>query len=382
MLLSIRKHWRLLLVAGGGWLLVVVTTAFNYHFFRDVYGSLKDEPSGLKGLLEVETVYWAVWLLFVPPVLWLTAKVPFRRDRLARSVGVHLPACALACLAHRALYLFLFWLLFLVPVNTPARSAHIVKNLYQDLLFFNLPTGFLAYGTLMLVAQVLSSYRRLRDEELKASRLKAELAEAQLAALKLQLQPHFLFNTLHSISALLDSDVEAADRMLTRLGDFLRLTLDSSGVRDVTLARELRFVNGYLEIEKVRFPDRLRVEIDVEPSALSACVPNLILQPIVENAIKHGIARRLAPGRIVLRAQREGPTLRIQISDDGPGIAPAPGVKEGVGLGNTRARLRHQYGDAQRLALRNLPGGGLQVELEIPFAEQDELPRRPEAVSS
>ncbi len=321
---ALKKHWRLFLGIGCGWLLVVVSSALNYYLFRDVYAGLTEEPSPFTGLLQVETVYWAVWCLFAPAIFRLTTLVPLRR----------------------------------------------LSSLYRHLLLFNLPTGFMTYWTLVLVSHAINTFRRLREEELNATRLKAELAEAQLAALKLQLQPHFLFNTLNSISALLDSNVEAADRMLACLGDFLRMTLDSSAARDVPLEQEMRFVTCYLDIERVRFHDRLRVEFDVDPLALSARVPNLILQPIVENAVKHGIARRLATGRITIRAKRAGETLQLQVCDDGPGLTgcgEGARWKEGVGLGNTRARLRHQYGDAHRLDLRDGPGGGLQVTLEFPY---------------
>ncbi len=367
---ALKKHWRLFLGIGCGWLLVVVSSALNYYLFRDVYAGLTEEPSPFTGLLQVETVYWAVWCLFAPAIFRLTTLVPLRRDRLTRALAIHLPVGALTSLVHRALYLFLFWLVFLVPFRPAGPMGHMLSSLYRHLLLFNLPTGFMTYWTLVLVSHAINTFRRLREEELNATRLKAELAEAQLAALKLQLQPHFLFNTLNSISALLDSNVEAADRMLACLGDFLRMTLDSSAARDVPLEQEMRFVTCYLDIERVRFHDRLRVEFDVDPLALSARVPNLILQPIVENAVKHGIARRLATGRITIRAKRAGETLQLQVCDDGPGLTgcgEGARWKEGVGLGNTRARLRHQYGDAHRLDLRDGPGGGLQVTLEFPY---------------
>ncbi|PYS93543.1 MAG: hypothetical protein DMF64_04900 [Acidobacteria bacterium] len=203
------------------------------------------------------------------------------------------------------------------------------------------------------------------------SRLEAELAQAQLRALKMQLQPHFLFNTLHSISTLLDEDVEAADEMIARLGDFLRLTLDNSGAQEVTLQKELEFLRSYLEIERVRFQDRLTVLLEIAPDTLAARVPNLILQPLVENAIQHGIMARTGAGRIEIRASRSDGLLRLQVKDNGPGLsgdthAQAP-HKRGLGFALTRERLECLYATRQRLALADAPEGGLEITLEIPF---------------
>jgi two-component system LytT family sensor kinase len=193
------------------------------------------------------------------------------------------------------------------------------------------------------------------------------------------LHPHFLFNTLNSVSALLHQDVEAADRMVARLGAFLRLTLENSGAQLTTLRQELEFLRLYLDIERVRFKDRLRVGIEMEnagPALLNARVPNLIMQPLVENAIRHGVAKQYAPGQINVRALIRDGRLQIEIADNGPGIAArngaAPAFKEGVGLSNTRARLEQLYGDAYLLAFKNDEPRGLIVTLEIPLAYQTE----------
>ena len=257
----------------------------------------------------------------------------------------------------------------------------------------------MSYATILLVSHALDFYEQYQEVELKASHLKDELAEAQLQiaqaqlqALKMQLHPHFLFNTLNSISALLDEDVEAADEMLARLGDLLRLTLTNSGAQEVALQEELEFLRCYLEIERVRFQDRLTVHMDIDPVSLDALVPNLILQPIVENAIRHGIASRIAPGRIEIRAARAGDMLQLQVKDNGPGIQnksihnqpdiqnqsiqnqsiqmQAEAVvtnREGVGLSNTRARLKQLFGVRHRFELSDAVGGGLLLTIEIPF---------------
>jgi len=190
----------------------------------------------------------------------------------------------------------------------------------------------------------------------------------------MQLHPHFLFNTLHSISALVHKNADAADKMIARLGDFLRLTLENSGAQEVSLQEELEFLKCYLEIERIRFEDRLSVQLAIDPEALDARLPNLILQPIVENAIRHGISRRTSAGRIEIEAHRLNGTLQVQVTDNGPGLASDSNsgtiVKAGVGLANTQARLKQLYGDRHRLDLSNATSGGLTVILEIPFREE------------
>jgi two-component system LytT family sensor kinase len=188
----------------------------------------------------------------------------------------------------------------------------------------------------------------------------------------MQLQPHFLFNTLNSISTLLDEDVEAADEMLARLGDFLRLTLDNSGAEEVTLQEELELLRCYLEIEQVRFQDRLTVLMEIEPETLEALVPNLILQPIVENAIRHGIVEDVGKGRIEIHSSRSNGMLLLQVRDNGPGLqaeasAGRAGSKRGLGFTLTRERLERLYAARQRFHLDEAAPGGVQVTLEIPF---------------
>ena len=204
---------------------------------------------------------------------------------------------------------------------------------------------------------------------LRYSRLEAGLAEARLDALKLQLQPHFLFNTLHAISSLMHKDVDAADRMIARLSELLRGAIEKVGVQEVTLREELEFLSGYLEIEQTRFHDRLSIKQDIDPGALDARVPNLMLQPLVENAIRHGIEPKTGPGTITIRCVRDNGVLIFNIIDDGPGIAGGRTgtIREGVGLSNTRSRLEHLYGDAHKLELVNTESGGVDVRLEIPY---------------
>jgi LytS/YehU family sensor histidine kinase len=234
--------------------------------------------------------------------------------------------------------------------------------------------AFLTYWVVTGVSHAFEFYRRSRQSELRASRLEAQLSRAELHALKMQLHPHFLFNTLNTISALVHRDPRQADRMVARLGDLLRLTLDNQGVEEVSLKEELEFLQKYLEIEQTRFHDRLTVELDVDPASLDARLPNLLLQPLVENAIKHGVSARPGAGRIEISARRENGTLNLRVRDDGNGL-PAYSKpdcsRSGVGLANTRARLVQLYGPAQRFELANAEGGGCEVTISIPYHADD-----------
>ena len=229
--------------------------------------------------------------------------------------------------------------------------------------------GLIIYWMILFGGQVIDYNRRLREEELRASLLQSQLAMAQLQALKMQLHPHFLFNTLHAISALVGKNPEAADKMIARLSDLLRMSLESDGAQEVLLEQELEFLQGYLDIQKTRFGDRLSVVMDIDADVLHALVPNMILQPLVENAIKHGIAPRSSGGNIAITVSRRDGFLNIQIEDDGPGLPSqaASGITFGVGLSNTRARLEQLYRGAHRFELSNAAEGGLLVELEVPF---------------
>ncbi len=210
---------------------------------------------------------------------------------------------------------------------------------------------------------------RLRERDRVASELRAELAQAQLTALRMQLQPHFLFNTLQNVASLVRRDPESAARTVTRLGDLLRHTLDEASAAEMTLEEELKILALYLEIEQTRFPDRLRVSIDVPADLLHARVPSLVLQPLVENAVRHAVAPRAGGGSVTIRASKSGDDLSLMVSDDGPGLAgDGAGAPKGRGIGlrNTRERLKKMYG-GDTLELREPPGGGLEVEIRLPL---------------
>jgi LytS/YehU family sensor histidine kinase len=225
------------------------------------------------------------------------------------------------------------------------------------------------YVPILLVAHATSYYRRFQERQFRAAQLEWQLAKARLQTLKSQLQPHFLFNTLHSISALMLTDVAAADRMITFLSDLLRMSLENDGTQLTTLEREIDFLNIYVAIEMTRFEDRLRVILEISPECLDAQVPHLLLQPLVENAVRHGISKRSSDGEIRVIANRKGHNLDIWIRDNGPGLADASAQqsKNGVGLSVTRERLLTLYGKKQSCEIRNRDEVGAEVYMRIPF---------------
>ena len=382
----LRRYTTLWVLVLSVWMLIGLSFTLNYYFFAAHYVSIFKQPPTLGQMLVWELPYWLLWAGLAPAIFLFTRRFPIDHERWFSNSLLHIVGCVFLSITHRAVYLIIGWLLHVAAY----RDITTIPDLYSSDILFNLPTGFMSYGTIFLVSYVIDYYRRHEEEELKISRLRAELAqtqllvtEAQLQALKMQLHPHFLFNTLNSISALLDDDVDAAEQMLARLGDLLRLTIENSGAQQVTLQEELEFLRCYLEIEQVRFHDRLAVKMHIEPETLDARVPNLILQPIVENAIRHGIASRIAPGEIEIQATRAEGVLRLRVKDNGPGLRGGAGsgsrTREGLGLANTRARLKQMYGAAHLFEMADAAEGGLQLTLEIPFEPVGALSEKQEA---
>jgi signal transduction histidine kinase len=304
-----------------------------------------------------------IWWALTPLVALLVRRFPLERERPAPALLAYVTAGVVIIPAWSAAFVFLYWALG--GPGAPEPASELPLMWWVELLR-RLPVLLLTYLVIVLNLVALDFYRKYRDREYR-------LVQAQLQTLKAQLQPHFLFNTLHSISTLMHEDVEAADRMVVSLGDLLRATLSETGGQEVTLKRELEVLDLYLNIQLIRFQDRLKVNSDVDPRALDACVPNLVLQPLVENAIKHGITPHSLDGVIDIGARREGSSLVLTVRDDGPGLRqPVSMTKEGVGLANTRARLEHLYGAGQSFTYGNAPGGGFEVELKIPFRRSPE----------
>jgi signal transduction histidine kinase len=338
-----RRWFRVLLVMAAWTVFAIFLSSQMYLAY-----SRGTTPIRYQRIFLVELIYAYIWAALTPFILWLARRFRIDRGRWLRGLLVHLSASLLIGVATRVLHdLMLFF--FLAETG---RSFSVIKLMLS--VYYMTDYGAMVYWLILLV-----SY--------------AQLAQAQLDALKMQLQPHFLFNTLHSISALVHKNANAADKMIARLGDFLRQTLENGGSQEVSLQQELEFLKCYLDIERIRFEDRLTVHMDIEPRTLDAQLPNLILQPIVENAIRHGISQRTCPGRIEIEARRLNGTLQVQVTDNGPGLPSNSNsgtiVKEGVGLANTQARLKQLYGDDHRLYLSNTARGGLTVLLEIPFRE-------------
>jgi LytS/YehU family sensor histidine kinase len=308
--------------------------------------------------LSWELIGWYLWGIFTPFIFAIGRRYPPQK-----YWHVQLLAAILFASIHFGIHLSLFRIVEqLIVVN---------EKKWDVSAFSKLSWRLMVYSIILLTWYAIDSQKRARSEERRVADLSSQLSNAQLQALKMQLHPHFLFNTLNAISELMHQDIHVADEMMVRLGDFLRLTLDPSISQEVTLEKELEFLKYYLEIEQVRFKDRLKIEMHIDPETRQARVPYLLLQPVVENAIRHGISRKAEGGTIQISAEKDDGLLLIYVQDDGNGVVEAESaVKSGVGLANTRSRLEKLYGDRFKLELSNLPGTGTSVRLTIPFVEE------------
>lgn len=352
---------RFALWAVGIWTLLAVLGASHDGLKLAAQG----QPVPWTRSFAVSFTDWYTCAAFTPVVLWLVRRHPPTGRGWMRA-GVLYAAAAGAMVVLKAL------------LYVPLRQAmaplpgYTVGVALADRFFFEL----MAFASMFGIALALRYHRTLRDRETAAARLEARLAHAQLQALRSQIRPHFLFNTMNAISTLMHRDADAADEMLSRLCELLRDSLDADGVQEVPLRHELRVLDHYLDIMRLRFPDRLAVDVRVDDDVLDERVPQFILQPLAENAIEHGIARRSRGGRIVVAAAREGGGLRITVADNGPGPAGGPAAsREEAGLRHTRERLREIYGPDAALRLRGSPRG-TEVELSIPSTRAAEVAAR------
>ena len=327
--------------------------------------------------------YWSVNIyisaLLTPLIVWAARRWPLERQRLTQILFLHLGLSiawtVLKLLLEAAFHLGWneFW-----PITPPINLRSEVTLLF----LFGFHTGVFSYWVVLCIHAAIGNYSRFQERaqaalrsDLRASQLEAQVAQARLGALKAQLQPHFLFNTLNAIVVLVrQRKFDQAEETLARFSDLLRAVLADMETQEVTLARELEYLRLYLSIEQMRFSDRLRVDIDVDPELLDAAVPHMALQPIVENAIRHGVGMRATPGVISISARREHGQLLIRVQDDGPGFGcrlPEAGAQAGMGLGlaNTRARLKQLHGDAAGLRTEAGAEGGAVVTLLLPFRE-------------
>lgn len=339
-------------------------SAFQAYYYVSTF-SPQPDPIGI--LLALNFNYWYSWAVLTPAILWLARRCPLERGRLWRHVPAHIAGVFAATLTH-------------VSLVTLGRAAigtfHPLPGgdwqmQFQRMFFLNFDFEMATYWAIVGLSHALRYHYEAQARALTTARLETRLVEAQLQTLQRQIQPHFLFNTLNTVSALMHRDVEAADAMIARLGDLLRQSIETVDVQEVALAHELDFLRKYVDIEQARFQDRLTVTFDIDPDTEDCPVPNFLLQPLVENSIRHGIGPRPGPGHVLVKAKRAGEILQIEVRDDGVGVDAArlSDLEHGVGLSNTRSRLAHLYGERHRFAVTSPPQGGLSVLIEIPVDE-------------
>ena len=321
--------------------------------------------------------FWALWLLFLPAVGWLSLRLPIERQRLFRNVALHLLACLLVVGANRAAFR-------VVPRLSPSPQHSEPPGRLPDSktiklgppsalgVFVGLRAALdvLVYWSLVGVCQAITNLRSSQERERRAAELEASLTSAKLQALRMQINPHFLFNTLNSIAALVYVNPRAADEMLGDLSELLRRSLDSMEEQEIPLAQELEFIGAYLSIEQKRFGERLRLEQSVPDELMRALVPALILQPLVENAIRHGIEPRRGPGLISIEAKQVDQQLHLMVQDNGRGLPGADlnsSERRGIGLANTQARLQGLYGQDQSFSFGKAEPQGCRVDIQLPL---------------
>lgn len=305
---------------------------------------------------------WWVWVFLTPVVVFLARRFPIGPGGGWRNVPLHIVASVIVGGAH------MMWLAYFNSTWKLSPAAPDLSIMLRNQLWSQLPhLEIVGYWGTLGVVHMIDTARALHERELRSARLETELARAELGALRMQLHPHFLFNTLNAISVLMADDVARARRMLHQLSALLRGALSRSGVDVVTLGDEIESIRHYLSIEAVRFEDRLVADFDVDPHTVRLSVPNLLLQPIVENAIRHGLSGSSARGHLSVRSQLNGKNLLLTVEDDGAGVDAT--VPWGVGLTNTRDRLALMFGEEHRLNIAAGNGRGTRVEITIPARE-------------
>jgi two-component system LytT family sensor kinase len=351
-----RRFWVETALIFGGWTVFGLVLA-NQTYMQATLGGRRVTwlPVLRFGLLE-----GCLWAFATLAIFWLARRFPLEKGRVVRGIAVHLVAAVVLSLARAG---FLVLLSRNVEWLAPRRFAPVFWG--------SSSTNVLFYALVLGIAHTVLYYGRYRERERAAEQLARGLTEARLQALKMQLQPHFLFNTLNAISALIPDEAKPARRMLARLGDLLRISLDHEETQEVTLREELEFLEPYLEIEQARLGERLTIVMDIAPEMLDARVPHLILQPLVENAVRHGIASRIAPGKVEISAagEHDGRFLHLEVRDDGRGVDRDHEVRarRGVGLTNVRSRLEQLYDGQHRFELENHAEGGVLVRITLPF---------------
>lgn len=339
----------------AAWTLVAMLFAGQAWFAAQVRG----EPLAWARASAIWLMWAAIWAGLTPIALRLEARFPLQRPRLLGALAAHGVVSAVCALVNLAV--FALAAPFIGATQVAPTWLGTFSRLLSTTLLLNIPV----YWLIVAAAHVARLVRTAREKDRRQLRLEAQLADVRLQALRTQLQPHFLFNALNTVSVLMHENVDSANRVLLQLSALLRRSLDSTEAHEVTLGEEIAFLQNYLEIEQARFGGRLSYRILIPDHVLEARVPNLILQPLVENALRHGLATRAGPGRVDIQAHRQGDSLLLCVVDDGRGLPPA--TTERVGLANTRARLHLLYADRQRFDVRNCESGGVIAEIELPW---------------
>jgi signal transduction histidine kinase len=356
--LSARRWWRWILVGWSALILLQITQ--NYAFCMAV-----GMPWSWKFSIQYAAIEFSFWAVMIGIIAHWTQTYPLEDASRGKNLTILLSLTAVTLLIHAVYRVPLHYVMYNDPEPRP------LVHLFTFQLIDNSLTDSAVFWAIVGICQAILSVGRAQQRE-------HELTKAQLEMLKGQLQPHFLFNTLNSISWLMRKDVEAADNVISALSTFLRTTLTVPGSEEVALREELKVLRLYLEIEEARFQNRLKVSINVEPEALDCRVPGLLLQPMVENAVRHGIARIESSGIVEIGARRDGADLRLWVLDNGPGLTTATRQGEGIGMANTRTRLEKYYGSQQSLRISNRDDGGVRVEIRLPFEISKYLGNRDE----
>jgi hypothetical protein len=355
---SLRPRLKTWSLAFAFWTLLAV----SYAVSAVISSTTEGHPASWFRSLSWYLLDFYLWMVLTPLVSWLGR---LGAHGWRRFWMLHIPCGIVIAGVQSAAMLSLYWWWF---GPSPRSNITTFVGFLNDEAVFQFHLGLLIYWLLLVVLRGMVSQRSLKDERLRNSQLEAQLAQSQLQALRMQLQPHFLFNTLNAISALALADPPQARLMIARLSDFLRLTLEERHAQQVPLSREMQFLECYLGIQQVRFQDRLVTHLDVGGDTVNASVPSLILQPLVENALRHGLLSKTGRGNLYISTRRDGGQLRLRVDDDGLGL-PKAGHQEGIGLSNTRARLQALFGEAATMDLTGMINGGTRVELRFPFVE-------------
>lgn len=361
-----RKEWpirwlRMWLISFCVW--IPLAAYFSYVVY--VWQRDNGMSAHFGSILIKNLINYSLLASLTPAAYYLGSRYPLERGKWAGRIALHVAGSLLFAGIHAALRVSI--------LPTEDVIGHVVSSkallIWRFFVSYTVDDSVFVYWPVLGLAHLVAFRQKYLDREVRAAELQAQLAEAQLRALKMQVQPHFFFNTLHSISSLMHTDVQAADKMITRLSELLRMSLEGADTQECPLWQEIEFLDKYLQIEQIRFSDRLSVSLDIAPDTCDATVPYMILQPLVENAVRHGISKLTKEGKICILAHRENGWLRLAVQDNGPGFSLATkGEDGGLGLSNTRERMEKLYGERQCFSVRHLSEGGVEVCVQVPFA--------------